>query len=56
MGGLSLLVGISGGLVIVIGAEAFLYVGTNILLLFVVLSTVLIISIIGVFDDLLDIA
>lgn len=56
MGGLGLLVGITGGIVIAIGAEAFLNIGTNIVPLFAVLSTVLIVSIIGVFDDLLDIS
>lgn len=56
MGGLGMLVGIAGGLVFAIGAEAFLNVGTDSVPLFAVLATVLIVSIIGVFDDLLDIS
>ena len=56
MGGLGLLVGISGGMVFAIGAEAFLHVGTDSVPLFAVLATVLIVSIIGVFDDLLEIS
>ena len=55
MGGLGTLVGISGGLVLVIGAEAFLGIGTDVRTLLAVLSTVLIVAFIGVFDDLLDI-
>jgi len=56
MGGLGILVGVTGGIVIAIGAEAFLNIGTNTVPLFAVLSTVLIVSIIGVFDDLLNIS
>lgn len=55
MGGLGILVGISGSLVLAIGAEAFLDVPVEIVSLLAVLSTVLIVSFIGVFDDLLDI-
>ena len=56
MGGLGLVVGIAGGLLFAIGIEAFLNEGTNSVPLFAVLATVLIVSIIGIFDDLLDIS
>ncbi|MFB6215122.1 MAG: hypothetical protein ABEI54_04550, partial [Candidatus Bipolaricaulia bacterium] len=44
MGGLGVLVGITGGLVLAIASEAFFNVGTSTVRLFAVLSTVLIVS------------
>lgn len=55
MGGLGILVGLSGGLVLSVGAEAFLGIGTDIKTLLAILSTILIVAFIGVFDDLLKI-
>lgn len=55
MGGLGILVGLSGGLVLSVGAEAFLGIGTEVKTLLAILSTILIVAFIGVFDDLLKI-
>lgn len=55
MGGLGLVVGVAGGLVLAVGAYAFLHVPLDIISLLAVLATVLIVSFIGVFDDLLEI-
>ena len=55
MGGLGILVGLSGGLVLSVGAEAFLGIGTDVKTLLAILSTILIVAFIGVFDDLLKI-
>lgn len=56
MGGLGIVVGVAGSIVFAIGAEAFLHVKADPVPLFAVLATVLIVSIIGIFDDLLNIA
>ena len=56
MGGLGMVVGISGGLVLLIGAEAFLNVSLDVVPLLAVMATILVVSFIGVFDDLLDIS
>ena len=55
MGGLGLVVGISAGLVLSVGASAFLHLPLNTPILLGVLSTTLVVCIIGIFDDLLDI-
>lgn len=56
MGGLGIVVGVSGGSVLAIGAHAFLNIDFDIIGLLAVLATVLIVAFIGVFDDLLNIS
>ena len=56
MGGLGIVVGVSGGSVLAIGAHAFLDIQFDVIGLLAVLATVLIVAFIGVFDDLLDIS
>lgn len=55
MGGLGIVVGVSGGFVLASGANAFLGIDFDVIGLLAVLATVLIIAFIGVFDDLLNI-
>lgn len=56
MGGLGIVVGISGGFILAIGAHAFLHIELDVIALLAVLATVLIVSFIGVFDDLLELS
>lgn len=56
MGGLGIVVGVSGGFVLAIGANAFLGIDFDVIGLLAVLATVLIVAFIGVFDDLLEIS
>lgn len=56
MGGLGIVVGVSAGSVLAIGAHAFLDIPFDVIGLLAVLATVLIVAFIGVFDDLLKIS